>query len=63
MHHAGFLFLLNLIILAHLMGKVGLKQKISEYHGVLHFLSCSHNGYLQDKESYIALTVVLKFYS
>ena len=37
------------------MGKADLKQEISEYRGVLHFLSHSHSGYLQGKESYIAL--------
>ena len=37
------------------MGKADLKQEISEYCGVLHFLSHSHSGYLPGKESYIAL--------
>ena len=37
------------------MGKANLKQEISEHHGILHFLSHSHSGYLQGKEAYIAL--------
>ena len=37
------------------MGKADLKYEISEYHGVLHFLSHSLSGYLQSKETYSAL--------
>ena len=37
------------------MGKADLKPEISIYLGILHFVSYSHSGYLQGKETYIAL--------
>ena len=37
------------------MGKADLNPEISEYLGILHFVSCSCSGYLQGKEVYIAL--------